>query len=375
MYTLRDVAGKFICNIDSNADERRIIIRDINRKEIGFGKEETHVILVNSVHLVLDNGEYIGTLDRELGLDGRPDCVRITAKEVEVSVPVKEFGNPYIIHVLFGDYDPTGPETETDEKTGGNDPAETGTGSAAGDAVSVLFPVLLLAAGIAAFAFLQKTMRLYQHEVIFGLLTGMPVLSGLILLLICLFHKGGGKEIRLSGLAEAVLTACAVWCFFFIHSRCIIGDSADPWMDSLRDWFSRLSPVLEMAGSLLSVLILFILMFVPFILLAVLYRTVSSRVQDSGRRSWLKDINEKYHRVLLIAGASVFYLTLMVFSTEKLFEAILLGVFYSAFLYFAVKIAGKISRRIMRKRKQKAVSQAEPSSMTHGERRKDGRKV
>lgn len=351
MYTLKDYNGKFICCIDSDPSDRKIILRDMSRRAIGYGVEETHAIRAGTVHLFMDDGTPVGTLDRELGLDGRPDCVRFSGEYLDRSIPVKEFQNRYILEVLFSseyvkNMDLGQGTTETSGTSGTSATPETPETSGMPGPKLALF-IVMLALSLTMASILRKTIlsNTDYAEHIVGLYA--PVLMGSILFLICLFHRGGGLSVRLAGLAEGVCSGLVfrivIWLGF--HGGAITDHLFEAWGLDSTDGF------LDLIKGFGFIFLQFVVMMLPHLVLAVIFRIIfriiSPRIRVAYEQEWLKRLNQNYHTAFLICGAFLFFSIFLIVGTETLGQVFLLGFFYGIDCAVAAGIVRWGSKRIL----------------------------
>lgn len=345
MYDLYDSGGSFVCRIDTESEYRTIILRDRSDSRIGYGEEKLNILHANSICLFLDNGIQIGVLDRELGLDGRPDCVVFSGPGGTRSIPVSELGCPYITEVLFGDYAKNIPVPEEKEPIGKTPTQTGGTGSVQAAGTTVL-SLILFAAAIVAFIFLKRTAQ--EHTSVVSLIFGtiIPILFGLILLLICLLHRNAGARIRIAGLIESAATVLVTGFFLRLPlpNGTDFGDDLYHKGEELLNCTTGFRSVLYGLG---FIAVMFLLYFLVFVLLAVVYRTAASIVKDSERKQWLKGLDLRYHRITIIICSALFLCGLMLFNDGGIFISILLGVFAGAFVLLISALVHKLSQRIL----------------------------
>ncbi len=348
MYKLCDLSGKVICNICSDASSRDITLTDIVGRKIGYGKVEYRAALVNRVHLYLNSGVKIATLDREMGLEssGTVDSVKISGSEIGTErVPIRKFDNDYIVEQLFG-YEYLRNRGVYPRETRDTNEGYISGGYSSGSGVSVLMVVFFVVVA-AAYVFLRSV--LIRNEAIVSQLLGtwIPVAAGCVLLLVCLFHRGGGAGVRIAGAIEGVATVIlvAILLRFSLSGGTNFGD----------DWYDRGMEMLHMTEGFSSVLygILFVifmyfLIFLPLIALAMIYRVTASRIKEPNCRDWLRLFNSSFHSVLTVIAPILFVIAFFIYNVhEGIFMTILITLFHGVFIALVTTLVFKICRRIL----------------------------
>ena len=365
MYELRDIGGHIICRIDSNEYDRKVVLRDNIGREIGYGKEETHALRVSTIYLYLDDQTYIGKLERELGMGGSPDCVLFSGQAGNRHIPVDEFGNPYIIRVLFG-YDAQSHNSE--KKT-----FEPGDRRISRDIIPVfgeidddggykrsrldiddeiIHKTMLIASliGIVASAFFAKTAMKYESLIIQIATLAIPGFFGTILFLICLFHRHGGLTVRIAGLIESICTSVVM----SVVLRVSILDEKNP-VEQLYYQAEKLLPkgssflngLLGVVLGLACVFLFFFLLYLFFVLLAVAYRLCTGIVKTEEQKEWIRSMNHGYHTIIFSICVVLTLCAIVLFVDETVFTSILLGLFCGLFSAAAFLLCLRISDDIL----------------------------
>ncbi len=355
MYELRDNNGHFLCYIDTS-ETNRVILRDTNRRSIGYGEEETHFIHVGSIVLYLDDGTKLGTLDREYG-EGKNDYVVFSCPQFTKRIPVAEFTCPYIVGFLFGWHSDSYKIYQGQVNSDQRKENKPGTPPTPPDpewsgfrmALLTVLSLILCAGAIIGYIKVYKMVQLNNNAAFQVLTTIVPCMFGVIPLMMCLFHRNGGAGMRIAGIVEGVCTAALIG----IILRAPLVDETDP-IGVFFDIVKKLVPGSEASGflqvviGLLAAVLFFLMLFMLFAILAALFQLSAAFVKGKEQKKWIKDKNRKFHKTAFCICAVLVVAEIMLFSGEKIFATILLGIFCGALAIPAFIIVTLISRAILR---------------------------
>ena len=170
----------------------------------------------------------------------------------------------------------------------------------------------------------RKKLLLYEEIAAQVLEYYIPILSGCIIFFICLFHKGGGWSIRIAGLFEGISATLLFGIVLWFGYRGVLTVGNVLYVNGMA-MLNADNSVLYAIG---FPVFMFLLMTLPFLVLAIIFRIVQSIIHDYKKSNWLRDTNFVFHSVLMFFGLYLFFAAILIFNTNTVGEIILSGLFY-----------------------------------------------
>ncbi len=152
----------------------------------------------------------------------------------------------------------------------------------------------------------------------------IPILSGSILFLICLFHKGGGWSIRIAGLFEGISTTLLFGIVLWFGYRGVLTVGNVLYANGM-EMLNADNSVLYAIG---FPVFMSLLMTLPFLILAIIFRIVQSIIHDYEKSDWLGYTNFVFLSSLMFFGLYLFYAALLIFHTNSVGEVIGVGLLF-----------------------------------------------